>query len=170
MRRATRKRNVKSEKMVISCVTCELTTRRDKGEAPLWDNIFRTRYWDVVHHMDTALPGWLVLVARRHIAAIDEMSEAEAAELGVLLRDVSLALKQVTGCPKTYVLQFAEHPNHPHVHVHIVPRLADLPEARRGPQIMEYVNVAAEERVAEAAMNALGEQIRQALSAMSNKV
>ncbi|MBK8904274.1 MAG: HIT domain-containing protein [Anaerolineaceae bacterium] len=150
-------------------MTCELTERRDKGQAPLWDNIFRTRYWDVVHHFDTALPGWLVLVARRHIAAVDEMSEAEAAELGVLLRDVSLALRQVTGCRKTYVLQFADHPSHPHVHVHVVPVMDDRPEDRRGPKIMGYVNVAAEERVDEAAMNAVGEQVRQVLSAMTNK-
>ncbi|MAT98493.1 MAG: hypothetical protein CL608_15215 [Anaerolineaceae bacterium] len=66
----------------------------------MWDNIFRTQYWDVVHSYNTGLPGWLVLVARRHIAAIDEMSEAEAAELGNLLRQVSLSLKQVTGCRK----------------------------------------------------------------------
>lgn len=161
---------MKRKKKVTDCLTCELTERRDKGKAPLWDNIFRTRYWDVVHHSDTSLPGWLVLVARRHIAAIDEMSEAEAAELGVLLRDVSLALRQVTGCRKTYVLQFAEHPNHPHVHVPVVPRLDDQPEERRGPKIMEYAKPTAEDRVDEATMNAVAAQVRQVLSAMTNKV
>jgi diadenosine tetraphosphate (Ap4A) HIT family hydrolase len=135
----------------------------------LWDNIFRTQYWDVVHNYDTSLPGWLVLVAKRHMAALDEMSEAEAAELGILLRTVSLALKQVTGCLKTYVLQFAEHPQHPHVHFHIVPRMPDQPETRRGARIMEYAGVAEDERVDEAAMNRLGEQVRQILSAMAMK-
>ena len=148
------------------CYTCELTAQRDKGAAPLWDNIFRTQHWDVVHSYNTGLPGWLVLVSRRHIAAIDEMSEAEAAELGILLRQVSLSLKQVTGCLKTYVLQFAEHPRHPHVHFHVVPRMKDQPETRRGSKIMEYLKVAEDESVDEATRNALGEQIRQALSAM----
>lgn len=151
---------------MIDCRTCELTVQRDKGEAPLWDNIFRAHYWDVVHSYNTSLPGWLVLVARRHIAAIDEMSEAEAAELGSLLRQVSLSLKQVTGCLKTYVMQFAEHPRHPHVHFHVVPRLKDQPDTHRGPRIMNYLEVAEAEYVDEAAMNALGEQIRQALSVM----
>jgi diadenosine tetraphosphate (Ap4A) HIT family hydrolase len=151
---------------MIDCHTCELTAQRDKGEAPLWDNIFRTRYWDVVHSYNTSLPGWLVLVARRHIAAIDEMSEAEAAELGSLLRQVSLSLKQVTGCLKTYVMQFAEHPRHPHVHFHVVPRMKDQPDSHRGPQIMNYLEVAEDEYVDEATMNALGEQIRQTLTAM----
>lgn len=151
------------------CYTCELTARRDKGEAPLWDSIFRTPHWDVVHSYNTGLPGWLVLVARRHVAAIDELSEAEAAELGSLLRCVSLSLKQVTGCLKTYVMQFAEHPQHPHVHFHVVPRMQDQPDTHRGPKIMAYLKVADDERVDEATMNALGEQIRQALSAMITK-
>lgn len=154
---------------MIDCHTCELTARRDTGEAPLWDNIYRTQYWDVVHSYNTGLLGWLVLVARRHVAAIDELSEAEAAELGLLLRQVSLSLKQVTGCLKTYVLQFAEHPRHPHVHFHVVPRMKDQPDGRRGPKIMEYLKVSEAERVDEAAMNALGVQIRQALSAMATK-
>ena len=152
---------------MADCVTCALTLQRDKGKAPLWDNIFRTQYWDVVHSFNTGLPGWLVLVARRHIAAIDEMSEAEAAELGNLLRQVSLSLKQVTGCLKTYVMQFAEHPQHPHVHFHVVPRLKDQPDTHRGPKVMNYLKVSEAEYVDEATMNALSEQIRQSLLAMA---
>ena len=33
-----------------NCQTCELVMRRDANAAPLWDCIYRTRYWDVVHH------------------------------------------------------------------------------------------------------------------------
>ena len=152
---------------MAECHTCELTARRDKGEAPLWDNIFRTQYWDLVHSYNTSLPSWLVLVARRHLAAIDEMSAAESAELGVLLQQVSASLKQVTGCQKTYVMQFAEHPQHPHVHFHVVPRLNEQPETHRGPRVMKYLQVTEDEYVTEDVMNALSEQIRQALLALS---
>ena len=151
---------------MAECHTCELTARRDKGEAPLWDNIFRTQYWDLVHSYNTSLPGWLVLVARRHLAAIDEMSAAESAELGVLLQQVSASLKQVTGCQKTYVMQFAEHPQHPHVHFHVVPRLNEQPETHRGPRVMKYLQVTEDEYVTEDVMNALSTQIRQALLAL----
>ena len=151
---------------MAECHTCELTARRDKGEAPLWDNIFRTQYWDLVHSYNTSLPGWLVLVARRHLAAIDEMSQAEAAELGVLLQQVSASLKQVTGCQKTYVMQFAEHPQHPHVHFHVVPRLNEQPETHRGPRVMKYLQVTEDEYVTEDVMNALSTQIRQTLLAL----
>lgn len=142
------------------CKTCELVAWRDAGLAPLWDNIYRTRFWDVVHSYNTALPGWLVLVARRHIQAVDELTDEEAAELGILLRRVSLALKQVTGCLKTYVIQFAEAADHPHVHFHLVPRMADQPEDRCGPQIFGYLGVPEKERVSEEAMNELARQVR----------
>ena len=151
---------------MAECHTCELTARRDKGEAPLWDNIFRTQYWDLVHSYNTSLPGWLVLVARRHLAAIDEMSAAEAAELGGLLQQVSASLKQVTGCQKTYVMQFAEHPQHPHVHFHVVPRLNEQPETHRGPRVMKYLQVTEDEYVTEDVMNVLSTQIQQALLAL----
>ncbi len=145
------------------CYTCELVARRDAGAAPLWDAIYRSQYWDVVHSFNTSLPGWLVLVARRHMAAIDEMSDAEAVELGRLIRHVSLALKEATGCVKTYVIQFAEAADHPHVHFHIVPRMADQPEDHRGPNVFRYLGVAEEERVGEDRMNELAAQVRQIL-------
>lgn len=145
---------------ISRCQTCALVARRDRGEAPPWDAIYRSPHWDVVHSFDTSLVGWLVLVARRHMAAVDEMSDEEAVELGRLIRGVSLALKETTGCVKTYVIQFAEAAGHPHVHFHIVPRMADQPPDHRGPNIFRYLGVADEERVTEERMNDLAAQIR----------
>ena len=146
-----------------ACHTCTLTARRDAGAAPLWDNIYRTAHWDVVHSFNTSLPGWLVLVARRHMAAVAALTAAEAAELGDLQRRVSRALHEVTGCAKTYIIQFAEHPDHPHVHFHIVPRMANQPAERRSVNIFSCLGVAETERVSEEEMNEVGAQIRKFL-------
>jgi diadenosine tetraphosphate (Ap4A) HIT family hydrolase len=145
------------------CFTCELTSRRDAGTAPLWDCIYRTQYWDVAHCYNTALRGWLVLVARRHIAAIDEMTEAEAIEFGMLMRQVSAILKQLTGCIKTYIIQFAEASGHSHVHFHVVPRMDDLPEDHWGPNIFKYLGVPDNERVSEAVMNHFASEVQRLL-------
>lgn len=145
---------------VKRCKTCELINRRNTGEAPLWDSIHRTQFWDIVHSYNTALPGWLVLVVRRHIEAIDELTDDEATELGSLVRRVSIALKEVTGCIKTYVVQFAEHEDHPHVHFLVVPRMADQPEDRRSTKIFGYLGVPEEERVTEARMNEVSAKIQ----------
>lgn len=142
------------------CYTCEMAARRHAGQAPKWDNIYHTRFWDVAHAYNTALPGWLVLIARRHIEALDELTDDEAVELGLLIRRVSTALRTVTGCKKTYVIQFAEAAEHPHVHLHIVPRMADLPKDRRGPKIFAYLGVPEEERVDENRMNEIAAKVR----------
>ena len=146
------------------CKTCELVERRERGNAPLWDRILRTRFWDVVHSYNTALPGWLVVVARRHIEAVDELTDEEAMELGMLVRRVSLALRQVTGCVKTYVIQFAEHPDHRHVHFHIVPRMEDQPEDRRSVRVFEYLGRPPEEWVSEARMSEIAASLRRLLA------
>jgi diadenosine tetraphosphate (Ap4A) HIT family hydrolase len=148
-----------------SCKTCELIARRNAGDAPLWDSIYRTLYWDVAHSYDTALPGWLVLVARRHITAVDELTDTEAIELGQLIHRTSVALKEVTGCVKTYVIQFAERADHPHVHFHIIPRMADQPENRHGTQIFGYLGVPEEERVSQEVMNAIAVKVQERLKA-----
>jgi len=150
---------------MTACKTCELLAARDNGAAPLWDAIYRTPLWDVVHSFDTALPGWLVLVTRRHIAAVDELTNSEASELGPLIRHVSAALRAVTGCLKTYVIQFAEAKEHPHVHFHIVPRMIDQPEERRSTKIFGYLGVPEDERVSEAVMNDIAAQVKRYLEA-----
>ena len=142
------------------CLTCELIARRDAEEAPLWDSIYRTAFWDVAHAYNTSLPGWLVLVARRHIEALDELTDAEALELGDLIRRASQALKAATGCRKTYVAQFAEAVEHPHVHFHLIPRMADLPPEYRGPRIFGKLGAPEAERVSEERMNEIAREVR----------
>ena len=149
--------------MVSACRTCELLARRDDGAAPLWDCIQRTERWDVVHATGTSIEGWIVLVVRRHITAVAEMTDAEAAELGPLVKAVSAALHEVVGCVKTYVVQFAEHELHPHVHVHVIPRRADQPDDLQGPRVFTALGVPDDQCVPEARMNAIAAAMRERL-------
>jgi diadenosine tetraphosphate (Ap4A) HIT family hydrolase len=56
-----------------------------------------------------------------------------------------------------------EAADHPHVHFHVVPRMAGQPEDRRSIHVFRYLGVADEERVGEARMNELAAQIRRIL-------
>lgn len=143
-----------------TCVTCELVRRRDEGVAPLWDAIERTTHWDVVHAFGTSVEGWLVLVARRHITSVAQLTDDEADDLGRLLRDVSRALQQVVDCDKTYVVQFAEAEQHPHVHVHLIPRPRDLPDEFQGPRVFQLLGVPEDECVSESRMNEIAAALR----------
>lgn len=123
----------------------------------------RTLSWDVAHAFDTSIEGWIVLVARRHITALADLSEAEAATLGPLIAAVSRALRDTVGCEKTYVVQFAEHPRHRHVHVHVIARPIDLPPEERGPGIFSRLEASPAHRVSEDRMNQIAHDLRRHL-------
>jgi diadenosine tetraphosphate (Ap4A) HIT family hydrolase len=78
-----------------------------------------------------AHPGWLLVVPRRHVEQVAELTPDEAAALGPLLRETAAALQVETGAAKTYVACFAEVV--PHLHFHVIARGADAPDATRGP-------------------------------------
>ena len=143
----------------MECKACELVARRDRGEAPVWDCIMRTDNWDVAHAFNSKLEGWLVLVTRRHVRTVAELTDAEAAELGPLAKRFSVALEQVTGCDKTYVVQFADQPEFRHVHVHVIPRHQAHAEA--GPRVFELLGV--DDPIPEPRMTEIADAIRAAL-------
>jgi diadenosine tetraphosphate (Ap4A) HIT family hydrolase len=147
---------------VTTCRTCVVVARRDAGQAPPWDVILRTPGWDLVHALGTAVEGWVVLVVRRHITAVADLTDEEDSSSGRWSRP-SHALHDTVTCAKTYVAQFAEHPDHPHVHVHIVPRAADLPDDQRGPGIFSQLGVEDHRAVSEARMTEIAGRLRSRL-------
>jgi diadenosine tetraphosphate (Ap4A) HIT family hydrolase len=119
------------------CYTCAATEKMD--ELGPSSAIWVTDGWRVAHSFNSALLGWLVVVPRRHIESIHELSDDESVELGRLLRRASKALVDVVGCQKTYVMMFAEAPGFNHVHFHVVPRAHALDAEHRGSSIFEYL-------------------------------
>lgn len=119
------------------CFTCSKEEEFD--ELPPRECVVHDQYWRVAHAFDTAVPGWLVLLPRRHVAAVHDLTDAEASALGMWQVRLSRALRSLTGCAKTYVVQFAEAEGFAHVHFHIVPRMADLPPEYRGPGVFELL-------------------------------
>jgi diadenosine tetraphosphate (Ap4A) HIT family hydrolase len=119
------------------CHACRLN---DQFESlPPREHIAADDSWRVAHAFNSSLPGWLVLLPRRHVTSIADLTPAEAATLGTWQVRLSQALRTVTGCAKTYVIQLAEKEGFAHVHFHIVPRAADLRAEHRGPAIFHYL-------------------------------
>jgi diadenosine tetraphosphate (Ap4A) HIT family hydrolase len=70
----------------------------------------------------------------------------------------------VLGCAKTYVAQFAEAADHPHVHVHVIARHPDQPAEWKGPGIFFHgLGVDPAEEVPEARRNEIASQVAAAL-------
>jgi diadenosine tetraphosphate (Ap4A) HIT family hydrolase len=128
-----------------NCYACAQEARLDG--LPLSERIALDRHWRVAHAFGTALPGWLVLLPRRHVTAVHELTDTEAATLGTWQMRLSRALHEVTGCVKTYVAQFAELEGFAHVHFHVMPRMAELSEDLRGPRVFELLRRPAQQHV-----------------------
>lgn len=119
--------------IISECYTCRNEVRFP--DLPPREMIAADDRWRVAHAFNTALPGWLVLVPRRHVGSIADLTDAEMRGLGSWQVLLSRALRDVTRCEKTYVMQFAEMEGFSHVHFHIVPRASDLAADLRGPQV-----------------------------------
>lgn len=124
--------------MGAECYACGMTALAD--DAPPRERVVVEAGWRAALAFNSTLPGWLVLVPLRHVAAMHELTAHEAEELGLLMRRASLALQATTGCEKTYVMLFAEAEGFAHLHVHVVPRMADQPVEARGPHVFAYMS------------------------------
>lgn len=115
------------------CLSCASLA----GERPISPGpaIFEGTHWVVEHAYPTALRGWLVLVLRRHAAALHALAGDEWAELGSLQRRAVELLRAELACEKEYTACFAEAPGFHHVHMHVVAKPAGLSEAYRGARI-----------------------------------
>lgn len=145
----------------MSCYACTQEARFD--ELPPRERIGADPHWRAAHAIGTALPGWLVLLPRRHVTSVAELTDAEAASLGSWQVRLARALTEVTGCAKTYVVQFAEAEGYAHVHFHVVPRAADLAPELRGPRVFGLLGRPVEECVDAEAMDLLATALTSAL-------
>jgi diadenosine tetraphosphate (Ap4A) HIT family hydrolase len=115
--------------------------------------------------MATSVEGWLILTLDRHAEAVADLTQPEAVELGAALREVSQALGQALGVRKTYVAQFAEHPDYRHVHVHVVARPVVLAPEHVGPGIFARLNEQdPTNQVSEARKNEIATEVRRGLA------
>jgi diadenosine tetraphosphate (Ap4A) HIT family hydrolase len=128
-----------------------------------WEQVYVDDRWRVTLAFDTSLPGWLVLVPGRHVEGLHHLDKDEAEDLGRLLREASAALVEATGCERTYVMLFAEKDGFSHLHLHIVPRHADLPVENRGPGVFAYLGVAEAQQLPEEDRNLLAARLSEAL-------
>jgi diadenosine tetraphosphate (Ap4A) HIT family hydrolase len=106
-------------------------------------------HWRVVHATGSGLLGWLVLVPRRHVVEIADLTDAESASLGGWQVRLARALAKEFGTSKTYVAEFGEAPGF-HLHFHLVPRLGDLDPTLRGPEIFGLLGVGKEKEISAA--------------------
>jgi diadenosine tetraphosphate (Ap4A) HIT family hydrolase len=85
--------------------------------------------WRVAHGPISYWPaGTLLIEAHRHFLDYAEMTDAEAAAIGALIRRLVGPLKEATGAPRIHVFSSMEGAEH--FHVWLVPRTGEVPSGR----------------------------------------
>ena len=88
--------------------------------------IFDDGLWFVSHHTGPYTdPGELIVRTRRHCESLSELTVAEAAALGPLLRACVAAIAHVVVSERIYAVSFNERVRH--VHFLLLPRTAAMP-------------------------------------------
>ena len=102
--------------MPLECMACQLTA----GERDLaGGRVFQTEHWVVEHCIGTLGVGTLVLKPFRHLVGLADMSDAEAAELGPLMRRTTAIIKALTGADQVYACLWS-HADWTPGHIHFV--------------------------------------------------
>ena len=88
--------------------------------------VYRNEWWEVAHHTGLQTdPGELIVKLRRHAESLAELTPAEAAALGPVLRSAVAAVERVIRPQRVYVASYGERVRH--VHFFLLPRTTSLP-------------------------------------------
>jgi len=129
----------------MECWTCKSNTGEKR--IPPSPTIYEGKYWFVEHAYPVKIIGWLVIVLKRHVEALHELSAEEFAELGQIQSRLTGLLFEELHCEKEYVVCYAEQEHFHHIHFHVFAKPYDLPEGLRGGGSFALLKVSAEEAV-----------------------
>jgi diadenosine tetraphosphate (Ap4A) HIT family hydrolase len=124
-----------------SCAICGRI--RTTTTAPLFENeLWHVRTIDP----PCAVPGWLVLITRRHVPGPAQFDDREAETFGPTLRHLQRVLLDVTRALRIYTAAMGE--SSPHFHAHMVPRYPTMPKDAKAWAVFDLQRAAAAHEVA----------------------
>ena len=117
--------------------TCGVCASLDWGDALYEDDLWLVRHSDAPY----GLPGWMLLLTKRHVAGPAHFDDEEARRFGGALRHFERVLEGVTGALRIYTAAMGE--SHPHFHAHMVPRYAAMPKDAKAWAVFDLQRAAA---------------------------
>jgi diadenosine tetraphosphate (Ap4A) HIT family hydrolase len=142
----------------LSCLSLQGVQRISPGPF-----IYEGNYWVVDHAYPTSLKGWLVIVTRRHVEALHDLTREEFEELADIQYRLAKVLGSSSAIEKEYMMCFAEAEGFRHIHIHFVARPRDLPQEAIGPHIFLYLNVDQQSAVPPDEIKRFNEELKEAL-------
>ena len=100
---------------MTECYACSLTNSKNL----IGGLIASTQFWRVEHCMGSLGTGTLIVKPKRHVLHVWQLSEAEAKEMGPILKEASRVVKEITNCDQTYICLWS-HAGWTPGHIHYV--------------------------------------------------
>lgn len=123
----------------MACFVCD---KHAKGDAVEGGIIYEDELTYAGHllppDLSDAYLGYLMVEPKRHVTGLGELTDEEAAALGVLVNDLSRALKDVAGAEHVYSVVLGDAV--PHLRIHLAPRYPGAPEEYWGMRVDEWPN------------------------------
>jgi diadenosine tetraphosphate (Ap4A) HIT family hydrolase len=143
-----------------TCAVCQ-SLSGDAPSTPLYEDDL----WHVRHAEPAGVPGWMLLITKRHVGGPAHFDDAEARAFGPALRHFERVLEEVTGALRIYTAAMGE--SHPHFHAHMVPRTRDMPRGASAWSVFDLQRAvgAGEIEVDAAEVARVSEAYRRALAA-----
>jgi len=120
-----------------ACAVCARLHGPDPATALFENELWHVRHIEGPH----AVPGWMLLVAKRHVAGPAHFDDREARSFGPTLRRLQQALLDVSGALRIYTAALGE--SSPHFHCHMVPRYAAMPKDAKAWAVFDLQRAAA---------------------------
>ena len=129
----------------MECWSC----RSNSGEKRISPGatVFDGAYWLVEHAYPVAVTGWLVIVLKRHVEALHELSSDEFVELAHIQAKLSRFLFEELGCEKEYISCYAEAEHFYHIHFHVFAKPKNLSNDLKGGKSFALIKVPESEAV-----------------------
>lgn len=143
----------------LSCLSLQGIQRISPGPF-----IYEGNFWVVDHAYPTSLRGWLVIVIKRHVEALHDLTLEEFQELADIQYRLAQVMRSRSAIEKEYMMCFAEAEHFHHIHIHFVAKPVDLPQDAKGPRIFSYLNVDQQFAVPADEVKRLSEELKEALN------
>ena len=143
-----------------TCGVCQLLYGASAEPA-----LYEDALWQVRPASPAGVPGWMMMISKRHVGGPAHFDDHEARAFGLAIRHFERVLEQVTGALRIYTAAMGE--SHPHFHAHMVPRYAEMPRMAKGWSVFDLQRAAGagEITVDPAVVTATAEAYRRALLA-----
>ena len=121
--------NIYNQEETVKCLSCNLVNRKIPVPG---GSIFESKYFDAQQDFEIPIPGFVIVVSKRHIKSIDEFSEEESADFMSFMIKIRKALRNVLDIEFVYLIQ--EEDTEHHFHVWIFPVTQETPDPFDGNQ------------------------------------